>query len=105
MKKDDVMFTIDFDVSVTLDRSQIWPDGDDPENPTVEDVYEAMTGERTKPDVWEMYKIVGDWDLYSMALVDVRKTKPLSSLPDPVIYKVIEKRRAELKAQAEGDDA
>lgn len=109
MSKDDVMFTIDFDVSVTLDREQIWPDGDAPENPTVEDVYEAMTGERKHPDAYDMYKIVGDWDLYSSAFVSVRREKPFPP-PDKDLYKAIEKRRAELEAKkptgnTEGDDA
>lgn len=35
-------FRFEFGVDITLHEDQIWPDGDAPENPTVEDVQELL---------------------------------------------------------------
>lgn len=61
---DEKKFRFCLHVDSTLTVDQIWPDGDAPENPTVEDVA-RVTGQwdSTKISVNEMCKLVDEWNL------------------------------------------
>ena len=37
-------FRIEYEIDVTLDESEIWPDGDAPETPTADDVRALIDG-------------------------------------------------------------
>jgi hypothetical protein len=62
---DDTKFRFRLNVDSTLTIDQIWPDGDAPENPTVEDVA-RVTGQwdSAKISVREMCELVDEWNLY-----------------------------------------
>jgi hypothetical protein len=50
-------FTITFSVDVTLTVDELWPDGDAPENPTVDAVRELIE------DSGGIFKVIDDWNL------------------------------------------
>ena len=56
-------FTVVIDGNFELDIEQVWPDGDAPENPTVEDVAAVMRkcGGR--------FSVLNDWNLEPRVLV------------------------------------
>ena len=55
-------FTLDLSMSVTLDLNQIWPDGDAPENPTPEDVLEALRDTDSN-----LFRALEEWNLEDAA--------------------------------------
>lgn len=54
-------FTISLEVSESLTVDEIWPEGDAPENPTVEDVRRALFGSKHK----SVLTALEDWGLLS----------------------------------------
>jgi len=63
-------FTIDFSGSVSLRVSEIWPDGDAPDNPTVEDVMDKMRDCGSKSDLLE------DWNIRDYLNISVHDDNP-----------------------------
>jgi hypothetical protein len=60
-----VVFQFELSADVTLEVEDIWPDGDAPENPTVDEVLEVIRkcgGVRT---------VIRDWDLDNDLRLDV----------------------------------
>lgn len=51
-------FVIEFSGEATLSVDQIWPDGNAPENPTVDDVIKAM-----KDDAHSVDQLLDEWNL------------------------------------------
>ena len=69
-----IKFNIMYDVDVVLDLDQIWPDGDAPEDPSVEDVYEAMFGERKIPSYSpSITRMLDEWDCLDDGFFEVRR--------------------------------
>jgi hypothetical protein len=66
-------FHIEIDCDLTLE--DIWPDGDAPENPTVEDVKRVFYGGE-KPSQWVAKRACEDWDLLHDLDVDITKNEP-----------------------------
>ena len=56
-EKRTVRFNFSFSADVSLSVEQIWPDGDAPENPTVDDVLDVIEQSGGKD------RIFRDWDL------------------------------------------
>lgn len=65
-------FHFELDLSVTLDLEEIWPDGDAPENPTVEDVWAVFCPSRKG---YDLQRACEDWDLLRVEGADVRIVK------------------------------
>lgn len=57
-------FTVDGAYSLTVD--EIWPDGDAPENPSVQDVIAKV-----KSDCSSVYELIREWNLDQDLTVDV----------------------------------
>ena len=58
-------FTLSIQIDATLDYDEIWPDGDAPEKPTVDDVKEALLGPGWR-DIRDHHYIsdkLADWDI------------------------------------------
>lgn len=55
------LFHLEVEHELTLD--QIWPDGDAPENPTIEDVKAVVEGYGTKQRVYEDWILTDDLTL------------------------------------------
>ena len=66
-------FHFDLDLSVTLDLDEIWPDGDAPENPTVEDVWAVFCPDRKSR--MALQRACEDWDLLRVEGGDLRIVK------------------------------
>jgi hypothetical protein len=54
-------FTIELPFDATLTEAEIWPDGDAPENPTVEDVKAVLK------DCGPPMRVINDWGLMPMS--------------------------------------
>lgn len=52
-------FNISYDIDLCLSVEEIWPDGDAPENPTVQDV------EHVLEECGGVERVIRDWDLIS----------------------------------------
>lgn len=61
-------FRITIEIDAVLDVSQLWPDGDAPENPTAADV-------RRLVDDCGGVKIIRDWDLDDDAFITVDEVR------------------------------
>lgn len=59
-------FAGDHDLTV----SEIWPDGDAPENPTTEDVIA-----RVKDSCWSVRHLITDWNLGCSVYIDGRNSE------------------------------
>jgi|JQIA01.1.fsa_nt_gb hypothetical protein len=72
MKK--VKFEVTFELNVALDLDQIWPEGDAPEDPQVDDVFQAMfEGRDRKPYNYEVFRMLEEWNLDDDGVFEVRK--------------------------------
>lgn len=58
-----MQFTISINGEVELTPEEIWPDGDAPENPTVEDVLEQMQKSGTKENFMSSWNLGDDIDI------------------------------------------
>jgi len=70
-------FSLEISLSVTLDASQLWPDGDGPDNPTEDDVMELIE------KCGGAESIIDDWSLGDNLDYHVIELKPLKK-EDPV---------------------
>lgn len=63
---------IRFQIDEVLNVSEVWPEGDAPKNPTVEDVWKAM-GRNFKraPEGDEALKVIDDWNLADGSSIEV----------------------------------
>ena len=52
------VFTVIFSGSATMEKDWIWPDGGAPENPTVEDVVQAI-----KDDTRDAAEFINEWNM------------------------------------------
>lgn len=62
-----VVFNITIEASADLEIEDLWPDGDAPENPTVEDVEKLIESDGGPK------RILRDWNLDSDLAVDVTR--------------------------------
>lgn len=58
-------FQFEFDGDHYLTIEQIWPDGDAPENPTVDDVIAVL-----QKSCGSVSRVIGDWELGCSVLVN-----------------------------------
>lgn len=66
-------FHIRYEIDLVLNLDEIWPDGDAPENPTIEDVYKAMGNkDGTPPTNTSALDIIHDWNLDDGTQIEVR---------------------------------
>jgi hypothetical protein len=65
-------FVVRFEVEHVLNLDNIWPDGDAPENPTVEDVYRTMRTHGKPPMGHAALDILREWNLDKGAEIVVR---------------------------------
>jgi hypothetical protein len=67
-------FYLTIEVSVTLCKGELWPDGDGPEDPTEADVLALIKSEGGP------IEILRDWGLEDDVDVDVSRVKPLEQV-------------------------
>lgn len=65
-KKKQPVFNVDISGYLTLTVDEIWPDGDAPENPTVEDVARVIE------DCGGLRDVLRDWSLDDGLTMDIR---------------------------------
>ncbi len=62
-------FQITYTVDVTLDASELWPDGDAPENPTAADVRKLIQKSGG------IYRVIDDWNLREGGVCEVAEAQ------------------------------
>lgn len=73
---DKIRFTVTYSLETTLCLDNIWPDGDAPDDPRVEDVYRAMFGwQASAPSPAQVLKMLYDWNLGAGSVFRVVKAE------------------------------
>lgn len=81
-------FNIEISGHYSLSVSDIWPDGDAPENPTPEDVAQAMDESGT------LMGVIGEWNFDDSLSIDVYDEESVANW-DGIRIHVREKKKAE----------
>lgn len=69
-RKNNKAFTFNVSGEIRLHADEIWPDGDAPDDPTVEDVLDSIEDNYGDPGSW-----LCDWDLETNLVVDIEEAK------------------------------
>ena len=62
-------FSIELDASLDLSIQEIWPDGDAPDNPTVDDVLKVLSNHGSVGTVLGDWGFSPEWRVYKMPMV------------------------------------
>lgn len=77
--KKNKIISIQYDMTFDFSIDEVWPDGDAPDNPTVEDVWNVIRecgGPRKVLEDWDLIDLVDEHDVY----VQVYGPGPLAEL-------------------------